>query len=174
MISNASNLLDHSLHVIHLIFSQQLHCCCSFMANDRLMSIKVQCIYASHFIDLFPCIWSVVWTCHIIKVITESNHPPPFQQCFVMSYKFLWTSVSDASPYIKDVILSHYQHKHAIMLNDILSFELSISKLITQPPSLVSMYDITTLENVFLNVIWSQYLMAIKTINWSTIKFPWK
>jgi len=39
------------------------------------------------------------------------------------------------------------------MLNDILSFELSISKLITQSPSLVSMYDtlviIITLEKYF-------------------------
>jgi len=61
------------------------------------------------------------------------------------------------------------------MLKDIIPFELSISKMITQSPSLVSMHDTlvntTTLENVFLNVIWSQYLMANKAIKWSTIKF---
>ena len=61
------------------------------------------------------------------------------------------------------------------MLNDIIFLELSISKMITQSPSLVSMYDTlvntTTLENVFLNVIWSQYLMTNKAIKWS---IPWK
>jgi len=61
------------------------------------------------------------------------------------------------------------------MLNDIIFLELSISKMITQSPSLVSMYDTlvhtTTLENDFLNVIWSQYLMTNKAIKWS---IPWK
>jgi len=46
--------------------------------------------------------------------------------------------------------------------------------MITQSPSLVSMYDtlvnITTLEKISLNV-WSQYLMTNKAIKWSTIKF---
>ncbi len=64
---------------------------------------------------------------------------------------------------------------HETMLNDITLHELSIFKVITQSPSLVSTYDtlvhITTLENAFLNYIGSHYLMANKTIKWSTIKF---
>jgi len=43
------------------------------------------------------------------------------------------------------------------MLNALIPFELSMSMMITQSPSLVSMYDtlvnITTLANAFLNVI---------------------
>ena len=71
-------------------------------------------------------------------------------------------------PYINDVTFEQYQYKHELMLKDIIPFELSISKMITQSPSLVSMHDTlvntTTLENVFLNVIWSQYLMTNKAI----------
>jgi len=62
--------------------------------------------------------------------------------------------------------------KHELMLNDIIPFELSISMMITQSPSLVSMSDtlvyITTLANAFLNLIESQCIVANKTIKWST------
>jgi len=64
--------------------------------------------------------------------------------------------------------------KHKIVLNGIILFELSISAMIAQSPSLVSIYDTLVLnikENDFLNVIGSQYLVANKAIKWSTIKF---
>jgi len=81
---------------------------------------------------------------------------------------------SDALPYIKDVTFQQYKHKYEIMLNDIIPPEWSISKMITQSPSLVSMHDtlvsITTLEKVFLNITGSQYLMANNAITWSTTK----
>ncbi len=109
LIFNASNFHDHSIHLIHLIIHQQLYCCWSSTTNDRLLSIKVQCIYAWQFINLYSCIWSVVWTCNITKVITESNHFLPFQQCCVMSYIiFLYVCLQHQlpHPYIKDVNFS--------------------------------------------------------------------